>query len=132
MVGIFRMLVGIAAWALLASGATTAIAQPYPSRHLTMLTSYPPGGGTDLLARLVSQKLGERWGQTVVVENRVGGNGIIGVRAAAGAPPDGYTLYMGSSNHVVMLESQFSNLPFRTLRDLIPSPAACRALRSGA
>ena len=117
---ILRLLVRFAVWSILAVSAATGAAETYPSRHLMMLTSYPPGGGTDLLARLISQKLSERWGQTVVVENRVGGNGIIGVRAAISAPPDGYTLYMGSSNHVVMLESQFSNLPFNTLRDLIP------------
>ena len=89
---ILRLLVRFAVWSILAVSAATGAAETYPSRHLMMLTSYPPGGGTDLLARLISQKLSERWGQTVVVENRVGGNGIIGVRAAINAPPDGYTL----------------------------------------
>lgn len=100
--------------------AGEARAQTYPAKRITMLTSFPPGGGTDLLARLVSQKLNERWGQPVTVENRVGGNGIVGARAAAGASPDGYTLYMGSSNHLVLLHAQFDNMPFETLRDLAP------------
>ena len=109
-----------AIFALVFLGAGPAFGQAYPAKRITMLTSFPPGGGTDFLARLVSQKLSERWGQPVVVDNRVGGNGIVGARAAVGAPADGYTLYMGSSNHLVMLHAQFDGLPFETLRDLAP------------
>ncbi|MSQ55473.1 MAG: tripartite tricarboxylate transporter substrate binding protein [Betaproteobacteria bacterium] len=115
-----RAVLFASAWLLCTLAADGALAQSYPAKRVTMLTSFPPGGGTDLLARLVSQKLSERWGQPFIVDNRVGGNGIVGARAAAGAPPDGYTLYMGSSNHLVLLHAQFDNMPFETLRDLSP------------
>ena len=107
----------------LASGAIAA--QDYPNRRITMIASYPPGGGTDFLARLVAQKLAEKWGVPVIVENRVGGNGIVGARAVASAQPDGYTLYTGSSNLMIMLASLYNNLPFDTLKDFEPvSPIA--------
>ncbi len=95
-------------------------AQTYPERRITVLTSFGPGGGTDFLARIVGQKLGERWSQPVAVESRMGGNGIIGARAAAKSNPDGYTLYVGSSNHMVLLPAMYDNLPFDPLKDFIP------------
>lgn len=102
-----------------------AQAQEYPNRRITMIASYPPGGGTDFLARLVAQRLSERWGVPVTVENRVGGNGIVGARAVVGAVPDGYTLYTGSSNLMIMLASLYDNLPFDVLKDFAPaSPIA--------
>jgi tripartite-type tricarboxylate transporter receptor subunit TctC len=105
--------------------AAQAGAQAYPSRRITVIASYPPGGGTDLLARLVATKLAERWNVPTVVENRVGGNGVVGARAAASATPDGYTLYVGSSNLVIMLASLYSNLSVSALRDYEPiSPIA--------
>jgi tripartite-type tricarboxylate transporter receptor subunit TctC len=96
-------------------------AQSYPNGRITIFTSFPPGGGTDFLARVVAQHLGEKWGQPVVVESRVGGNGIIGARAAAKATPDGYTLYVGSSNHIVLLPAMYyDNPPFDPLKDFVP------------
>src|SRR5205085_39847 len=90
--------------------AGTAAAQGYPSKRITMIASFPPGGGTDLLARLVSQRLSDRWKVPVIVENRGGGSGLIGIRAAMTAAPDGYTLYTGSSNTMVMLPTLYEGV----------------------
>jgi len=98
----------------------TALAQSYPTRPVRMILSFPPGGGTDILGRTVSQRLTAKWNQSVVVDNRSGGNGVIGARAAITATPDGYTLYVGSSDHMILAPNLFDNLPFDTLRDLMP------------
>jgi tripartite-type tricarboxylate transporter receptor subunit TctC len=98
----------------------TASAQGYPNRPIKIICSFPPGGGTDFLARLLAQKLTERWGQSVIVDNRPGGNGAIGARAGATADPDGYTLYVGSSDHFVMGPHLIQNLPFDPLKDFVP------------
>ena len=111
-------LVLAAAWISIASASV--FAQSYPARPIRLILSFPAGGGTDVLGRAVSQKLAEKWGQTVVVDNRAGGNGVIGARAAITATPDGYTLYVGSSDHMILAPNLFSDLPYDTLRDLIP------------
>jgi tripartite-type tricarboxylate transporter receptor subunit TctC len=76
--------------------------QAYPNKPIRIIVPYPPGGSTDFLARLLGQKLTESWGQPVLVENRGGGNAIIGTEAAAKAAPDGYSLLLTSSLHVVV------------------------------
>ena len=78
-----------------AAGAHAQGAANYPSKSVRFIAPFPPGGSTDLLARLVAQKLTESWGQQVIVENRGGAAGTIGVEAAARAAPDGYTIVMG-------------------------------------
>ena len=75
---------------LLASCASNA--QNYPSGPIRIISPYPPGGGTDILARAISQKLTERSGTAAVVDNRAGANGTLGTAAAAKAPPDGHTM----------------------------------------
>ena len=108
---------------VLTCGAVSA--QSFPSKPLKIIAGYPPGGGTDMQARLIAQKLSERWGQPVVVENLAGGLGTTSIRAVTRSPADGYTLYMGASDHLVFVASLYKNLPFDTLRDLIPvSPVA--------
>jgi tripartite-type tricarboxylate transporter receptor subunit TctC len=104
----------------LGAGAASAQAQGYPNRPIKIICSFPPGGGTDFLARLVGQKLSERWGQPVIVDNRPGANGIIGARAGMSAEPDGYTLYVGSSDQLVMGPPLFENLPYDPLKDFVP------------
>ena len=91
-------------------------AQDYPAKPVRIIAAYTPGGGTDLLARIVAKKLGELWGQQVVVENRPGAGGNIGTDAVAKAPPDGYTLLVAPSTHAIV-PNLYSKLPFDTLKD---------------
>jgi len=88
----------------------------FPGRPVRLVVNAPPGGGTDILARLVALKLGDAWGQPVVVDNRSGGGGIIGTETVARAQPDGYTLLMSFTSHVINA-SLHSKLPYDTLRD---------------
>jgi tripartite-type tricarboxylate transporter receptor subunit TctC len=101
---------------LLAVGGT-ALAQPaYPTRAIRFIVPFPPGGSTDPMARLIANKLTDRWSQSVVVDNRPGGNTIIGTDVVAKAAPDGYTMLLASSTFVSG-PSLFSRLPYNTLRD---------------
>lgn len=106
--------------AALAAGASPAVAQSYPAKTIRIIVPYPPGGGTDLAARLVSQKLTESLGRTVIVENRAGANGNIGTDAMAKAAPDGYTLGMATPGPVTAGKTLYSNLPYDPERDLAP------------
>jgi tripartite-type tricarboxylate transporter receptor subunit TctC len=94
-------------------------AQTYPTRPVRFIVPFPPGGGTDLVARLVGKKLGERWSQTVVVDNRGGGNGIIGTAVAARSPADGHTFVIINSSFVV-LPLLHADLPYNGLTDFSP------------
>jgi tripartite-type tricarboxylate transporter receptor subunit TctC len=97
-----------------------AVAQaPYPNRPVRMLVPFPPGGGTDVISRTVAQKLGETWGQAVVVENRGGANGIIGTDLGAKAKPDGYTLLVVIATHAIN-PSLYKKLPYDTAADFVP------------
>jgi len=95
-----------------------ALAQDYPSRPLRMIVPFPPGGGTDTLARIIAQKLNEAWGQPVVVDNRGGANGTIGAALAAKADPDGYTMLIAVSGFAAN-PSIYKDLPFDSLKDLV-------------
>lgn len=75
-------------------------AQGFPSKPVKIIVAFPPGGGTDIVARLLGQKLGEAWGQPVVVENRAGASGTIGTELAARADPDGHTLFMATMGNM--------------------------------
>ncbi|MBL8382692.1 MAG: tripartite tricarboxylate transporter substrate binding protein [Burkholderiales bacterium] len=95
------------------AAALPALAQaPYPSRTVTMIVPFPPGGGTDVGARLVAQRLTARWGQSVVVENRGGAAGIVGMEAAAKAKPDGYTVVLGNVGTIAINNSLYKKLPY--------------------
>ena len=96
-----------------------ATAQNYPTRPIRLIVPFAPGGGTDITARAVAQKLSERWGQTVVTDNRPGANGTIGVDITAKSAPDGYTLTMISSSHAVNA-GLYVKLPYDLLKDLAP------------
>src|SRR3954468_13840887 len=78
--------------------SVTATAADYPTKPVRMIVTFPPGGGMDTMARLISGPLGDRLKQPVVVDNRPGASGLIGAEAAAKAAPDGYTLLMGSAD----------------------------------
>ncbi|HET9577316.1 MAG TPA: tripartite tricarboxylate transporter substrate binding protein [Usitatibacter sp.] len=103
----------------LAAIAPFAAADVYPAKTVRIIVPYAAGGGTDILARLFAQKLTERWGQTVIVENRPGGDGIIGSEAVAKAPADGYNLVLVVGAHVIN-PSLKSNMPYDVIRDFAP------------
>jgi len=96
-----------------------AMAQSYPTRTIRLVVHSSPGGSSDILGRMVAQKLTESFGQQVVVENRAGASGIIGVDVAAKAPPDGYTLLI-SQTSLAINPSMFKKMPYEALRDLAP------------
>jgi tripartite-type tricarboxylate transporter receptor subunit TctC len=110
---------------LLASALLTAAApqsghaQTYPTKPLRIIVPLAPGGGNDTVARLVGQKLSENIGQTVIVENRAGGGGVIASEIVAKAPADGYTLYLVSTSFTAAPALQ-AKLPFDTLKDFTP------------
>ena len=106
-----------AALALFACGV--AGAQEYPTRPIRLIAPFAPGGPTDLFARLMGAKLGERLGQPVLVENRPGAGGSVGAEAAAKATPDGYTLVLVSSSFAVNA-TLYPKLPYDTLKDFAP------------
>src|SRR5438552_3745102 len=95
-------------------------AADFPSRPIRLIVPFAPGGGTDIVARTIGQKLTEAWKQPVVVENRAGGNGTIGAYAVAKSAPDGYTLSMLTSSHSVNVTLQGSKHPYDLLKDLAP------------
>jgi len=100
--------------------SAAAYAQVYPSKPIRMIVAYPPGGGTDIVGRMVAQKLSEALGQSVVVENRGGASGNIGTEIAARAAPDGYTVLMGNVAPNAINVSLFRNLPFDPVADFSP------------
>lgn len=89
----------------------------YPARPVKVIVAFPPGGAIDALARLVSQKLNEAWGQPVVVENRPGAGGVIGTDAAAKAAPDGYTLTVGAVSTHGINAALYKKLPYDPVED---------------
>ena len=106
----------ILAACLLALAAQGALAQAYPSKPIKMITPYPPGGPTDVLARAVSPKLAERLGQPIVIDNRPGASGMIGADMVAKAPGDGYTLLANASIHVIN-PSLYANPTYDAIKD---------------
>ena len=112
------MIGGIAAAAAMA--APLAQAQNYPSKPIRLVIPFAPGGSTDILGRLLAQKLGENMQATVVVENKPGANGTIGCDFVAKAPPDGYTVVLGDVGCMSMAPGLYTKLPYDPLRDFAP------------
>ena len=100
--------------------ACAAMAQEWPSRPMRLIVPFAPGGATDIPARLLAPKLQEALGQPVVVENRPGAAGIIGIQAAAQSAPDGYTWLLATNGELVMNPSLYSKLPYDVFKDFIP------------
>ena len=94
--------------------------QNYPSRPIRFVVSFPPGGVSDRLGRLLSQHMQESWGQPVVVENRPGGSGFIASQAVATAAPDGHTLLLGNINTHAINSALFQKLPYDPVKDFAP------------
>ncbi len=109
----------VAAIALLAATSGAALAQGYPNKPIRFVVPYPAGGGTDIIGRMIATKLGEAWGQQVVVENRVGASGIVGNDLVAKAAPDGYTVLIGITT-LVQMPHLNSKLPYEVFRDFTP------------
>jgi tripartite-type tricarboxylate transporter receptor subunit TctC len=105
---------------LLSLAAGPAAAQTYPERPIHILVTYAPGGPADIAARLIGAKLSDAWGQQVVVENRPGGRGYIGMTAAAKAPPDGYTLVLATIGEVAITPVLFKDVPYSIENDFAP------------
>ena len=97
-----------------------SLAQAWPSRPIKMIIPFAPGGGTDVVGRIVAKHLAERLGQQVVVENRAGANGIVGIQALLQAAPDGYTVAGVGDGTLVMNPALYAKLSYDTLRDLAP------------
>lgn len=114
-------LFGVAGLGLIALHSATSLAQGvYPSRAITMVVPYPPGGGGDAQARLIGQKLGEKLGQPIVVDNRAGASTAIGASFVAKARPDGYTLLMSSSSTFTLNPAIRASLPYDPLKSFEP------------
>jgi tripartite-type tricarboxylate transporter receptor subunit TctC len=117
---LMRLMWGAAVFAILAGPLSTAFGQDYPVRPVKIVAPFAPGGSTDVLTRLVGQKLNARWKQSVIVENRVGASGRIGAEyVAKSSAPDGYTLLMAGAPHAIGV-SLFKNLRYDLERDLAP------------
>ena len=106
--------------AMLLSVVASAFAQAYPSRPVRLVVPFAPGGSADLVARLIGQKLGESWGQQVVVENKGGGSGMIGNDFVAKSAPDGYTLTVGTMGPFSVNPTLFEKMPYDPVRDFAP------------
>lgn len=114
-----RIALALAAGLAVCMGPAAAQA-PWPSQPIKWIVPYPPGGSTDMLARLVSHKLGERLGQPVIVENKAGAGGNVGTDFAVKQPADGYTIVMGNIGPISINPALYPDLPYRPQRDLAP------------
>ena len=110
---------GFCACGVFAQAASTGSGQAYPARPIRLIVSLAPAGGMDITARLIGQKLGERWGQQVIAENRPGAGGALASELVAKAPPDGHTLLTASIAYAV-IPSSHKNLPYDPVHDLTP------------
>lgn len=110
--------------AMLAVGAAplVAFAQAlgYPSKPIRFIVPYPPGGGTDIMARAIGQKLGEAWGKSVIVENKPGANGAIGSEYVARQPADGYTILISIASSHAIAQHLYPKLPYDPFKDFVP------------
>jgi tripartite-type tricarboxylate transporter receptor subunit TctC len=108
------------AMALMSQISPTAHAQAYPTKPIRYIVPFPPGGGSDLVARAVAQKLTETAGMQVFIDNRPGAGTIVGAEAAARSAPDGYTIFMGSNTTNAINPNLYPKLPYDTLKDFAP------------
>ncbi|UUZ71177.1 hypothetical protein LP415_18800 [Polaromonas sp. P1(28)-8] len=100
-------------------GATTAMAQSYPNKPIRFIVPYPPGGGTDIVVRLVAAKMAQNMGQPVIIDNKPGASTIIGTDLLAKAAPDGYTIGLITDSHAIN-PTFFPKLPYDSIKDFEP------------
>jgi tripartite-type tricarboxylate transporter receptor subunit TctC len=120
-----RSLIGrcLGAIALAATASTSASAEDpakYPTRAIHIIVGFTPGGGNDIIARIVGQKLSESFGQPVIIENKPGGGAIVATEYVAKADPDGYTLLVGASGAMAINPAVYAKLPYDSIRDFAP------------
>ena len=116
-----RLLVAAAAALALALPTASVLAQAaYPNKPIRLIVPFPPGGGTDMIARTVAQKLADQNKWNVIVDNRPGAGGNLGVDATAKSAPDGYTLVMGQTSNLAINPSLYAKLPYDPIKDLTP------------
>ena len=101
-------------------GATGAWAQGYPSKPIRIVVGFPPGGGNDIIARMVGAKMQESWGQPVVIDNKPGANSIIASEFVAKSAPDGYTLLVNATGGMSVNPVLYAKLPYDPLKDFVP------------
>lgn len=114
---IAQLLTGVTAFCVVVA---TAIAQPYPAKTIRLISPYPPGGGTDATARIISQALGDQMGQQVIVDSRGGASGRIGTELAAKSPADGYTMVLGNVAPLAILPGSGIKLPYDAVNSFTP------------
>src|SRR6266446_7627975 len=108
-------------WAfVLFCAATAAWAQAYPSKPIRMVVGFPPGGGNDIIARMIGAKMQETWGQPVLIDNKPGANSIIAAEYVARSAPDGYTLLVNATGGMSVNPVLYTKLPYDPLRDFVP------------
>jgi tripartite-type tricarboxylate transporter receptor subunit TctC len=102
---------------LILTGLTAQAQSNYPNKPVKLIVPFPPGGGNDVIARVIGQKLSDRWGQAVVIDNRAGANGIVGLQALMQSPADGYTLAVGAAGPLAVNPSLYARLPYDPVKD---------------
>ena len=116
-----RHFIALAAIATLATALTgPVLAQEWPAKPIRLIVPFPAGGGTDIIGRVVGNKLSELLKQPVIIENKPGAGGNLGVDAAAKSAPDGYTLVLGQTSNLAINPSLYKSLPYDPVKDLIP------------
>jgi tripartite-type tricarboxylate transporter receptor subunit TctC len=111
---------GLLAIVALCAASAGAFAQAYPSKPIRIVVGFPPGGGNDIIARLVGAKVQENWGQPVVIDNKPGANSIIAAEFAAKSAPDGYTLLVNATGGMSVNPVLYAKLPYDSLKDFVP------------
>jgi tripartite-type tricarboxylate transporter receptor subunit TctC len=105
---------------VLCASAAGALGQAYPSKSIRIVVGFPPGGGNDIIARLVGAKMQESWGQPVVIDNKPGANSIIAAEFVAKSAPDGYTLLVNATGGMSVNPVLYAKLPYDSLKDFVP------------
>jgi tripartite-type tricarboxylate transporter receptor subunit TctC len=125
---VVRALLTIAAAADMSGAAVAEEATSFPSRAIHVIVPFPAGGPSDIVARVIGQKMSDDWGQPVVIDNRPGANTIIGAQAAARAAPDGYTLFMAIDSTLVMNQYLYKSLPYDPINDFVPITTTAKTI----